>query len=81
MKATLVRLGQDPPRTHDLVHIVGLLEQHLPQLASLKESAENLSPHAVLPRYPSPMGMPSEGDVQEAFTYARNVRKTLLALS
>ena len=52
LKAYLVHLGIDPPRTHDLITLFDLIAPHDDRLEPLRESARPLSPLAVQVRYP-----------------------------
>lgn len=52
LKAYLVHLGVDPPRTHDLITLFDLIAPHDDRLEPLRESARPLSPLAVQVRYP-----------------------------
>jgi len=61
LKAYLVHVGIDPPRTHDLITLFDLIAPHDDSLEPLRESARPLSPLAVQVRYPF-----AEATVEEA---------------
>lgn len=52
LKAYLVHLGVNPPRTHDLITLFDLIAPHDDRLEPLRESARPLGPLAVQVRYP-----------------------------
>lgn len=80
LKATLVRSGVAPPKTHDLGYLLDLLDAIIPGLQPLRPHAAALVPFAVLHRYPSTSATPSAGQVQRAMAGAKAIRDTLLAL-
>ena len=81
MKATLVRLGIAPPKTHDLVYLLDLLVAQIPALHTLGLHAAALVPFAVLHRYPTTSAAPTAAQVQGAIDSARAIRNALIALS
>lgn len=71
LKAYLVQLGIDPPRTHDLITLFDLIKPHDDSLTPLRESARPLSPLAVQVRYPFAEATVEEA--REALGYAENI--------
>lgn len=52
LKALLVALGVEPPRTHDLGVLREIASERYPQVNDLQEACEHLTPFAVQTRYP-----------------------------
>lgn len=52
LKALLVAIGIEPPRTHDLGVLLELASERYPRLQDLQEACDHLSPFAVQTRYP-----------------------------
>jgi len=52
LKALLVAVGVEPPRTHDLGVLLELATETYPALEDVQEACEYLSPFAVQTRYP-----------------------------
>ena len=52
LKALLVAVGVEPPRTHDLGVLLELASERYPALQDVQEACEYLSPFAVQTRYP-----------------------------
>lgn len=52
LKALLVAVGVEPPRTHDLGVLRELASDKFPEIADLQEACEYLTPLAVQTRYP-----------------------------
>lgn len=52
LKAYLVQLGIEPPRTHDLIMLFDLIAPRDESLDFLRDKAQSLSPLAVQVRYP-----------------------------
>lgn len=52
LKAVLQELGIDPPRTHNLIHLLELLLPSVPTLELLRQDLQQLSLFAVSFRYP-----------------------------
>lgn len=52
LKALLVAVGVEPPRTHDLGVLRELASDKFPEIANLQEPCEYLTPFAVQTRYP-----------------------------
>ena len=53
LKAVIVWMDTDVPRTHDLDALLALLTPHLPELGDLTEAASYLNGFSVVPRYPT----------------------------
>ena len=70
LKALLVSLDQDVPRTHDLVFIVETIAELLPDANTLLEDAAALVQYGVAPRYPSFLAPETEEDAREAMKRA-----------
>lgn len=65
LKARLVTLQRDVPRTHDLPHLLGLLTDHEPLWESWRPTMNELASYAVEFRYP--------GETAEKATASRAV--------
>lgn len=74
LKARLAATGQDPPRTHDLLRLLLLLETEETFMPSEIDMAKLLTPFGVAIRYPSEE---SEPPVAELLTAARHFRDRL----
>lgn len=73
LKGLLAHLGEDPPRTHDLVALLDLLVPIRSRLESLYEPAEVLAPYAVQIRYPFVSDPPTEEEAEAALRAARTI--------
>jgi HEPN domain-containing protein len=72
MKAVLVALGHDVPRTHDLLDLARRVAPTVPGLPSTESLAE-LSVHAVQPRYPDDLPDVDEAEALRAVETAETV--------
>lgn len=52
LKALLLLEGQEPPRTHDLLHLLGLAEPDVDPSGEIATAASALAPFGVSSRYP-----------------------------
>ncbi len=52
LKALLEEAGQSIPKTHDLVHLMALVQQIHPVVSGLRRALTVLTRYAVAPRYP-----------------------------
>ena len=81
LKALLVARGLPVPRTHDLVHLIELLEPDLPEMARLSEDVALLEDDGVSPRHPTFRTPETRADAVDAGKRAKRVvaavRKTL----
>ena len=71
-KGVPIHFGVEPPYTHDL----GRLARMLAELVEVPDEitvAEQLTPHAVLSRYPDGLGGVDEAERAEAVAMARTV--------
>lgn len=73
LKAFLTAAEVSFPKTHDLTVLVGLAAAHDNELAVLADAAIGLTPYATFFRYPAAASEPSDEDVREALTFAREV--------
>lgn len=73
LKALLVARQLPVPRTHDLVHVIELLEPDLPAIAALSEDAALLEDHGVSPRYPTFRAPETRDDALDALRRAKRV--------
>lgn len=78
LKAYLVHLGIDPPRTHDLITLLDLIAPHDDRLEPLRESARPLSPLAVQVRYP--FAEATVDEAREALKHAEDISETVMTL-
>ncbi len=76
LKAYLITQLATFPRTHNLLHLLDLIEQPSPSLAKLRESLIILNDFAVAARYPDDWWEPSARDGREAIQQTKLVRKT-----
>jgi len=77
MSAPLVQewISKDPPPIHSLGALLDRTLKHYPEIATLREDAESLSPFSVRFRYP---GYSSTADkAREAVERARRIRAVL----
>lgn len=75
LKALLLHAGEDPPPIHSLGALLDRLLKRHPELATLREDTESLSPFSVRFRYP---GYSSTADkAREAVERARRIRAAL----
>jgi HEPN domain-containing protein len=77
LKATLVRCEHAPPKTHNLLRLLDLVQPHLDMPDDSAEAATALTPHAVLSRSPTRFA-PTEVDGREAMDHATQLRHALL---
>lgn len=75
LKGLLAHMGEDPPRTHDLVALVDLLMSAASRLQSLYEPAELLTPYAVQVRYPFVSDPPTEAEAEVALRAVQRIRQ------
>ena len=73
LKGLLVHLGDEVPRTHDLVFLVENICKAHPDFGRLLESASELSQYAVAARYPSFWGDETSSDAKAARIHAHEI--------
>lgn len=54
LKGLLVLHGEEPPRTHNLVELIGMAMKHLPELIRYAEHMPKMSAYYVEANYPAP---------------------------
>lgn len=74
LKALLVACEIEPPRSHDLVFLIGRLRTPCPGIDALDEAAMLLTQHGVAPRYPGYLASETEDDALVASAHARAIR-------
>ena len=74
LKAALLDAGVEPPRTHDLLRLLSLLEPDLEQDSDLVEAASVLALFGVVRRYPGDLPEVSTQDAQRAQDAATQLR-------
>ena len=79
LKAYLVFLDLDFPKTHALEDLILIASEKDPSMRSLFTIASELSPYAVEIRYPD-IPSPSDEDAREAVEFADRIRKTILEM-
>lgn len=79
LKAYLVSREATFPKTHNLLHLLDLVEKPPASLANLREALIVLNDFAVESRYPDDWWEPSEQDGHEAIQQARLVREAFRA--
>lgn len=78
LKAFLVRGGRLPPRTHDLVALLGDCVDLQAGLESLQDDCGLLTIYAVEPRYPDDFREPEETEAGRAYEAALRIRSAIL---
>ena len=77
LKATLVGLGQAPPRLHSITDLLSLFPPDY--MAELRDDLVELDNYYIPTRYPDalpgtlPEGLPGESEAEEAFRLAQNL--------
>ncbi len=80
LKAFLVARGEKPPRTHDLVALLGRCADHDGELQALADDCQRPTAYAVGARCPLDLsGSLDEDDGRAMNAAARKVRKAILA--
>jgi HEPN domain-containing protein len=77
LKALLQEWGVLPPRTHNLIVLLGLLQPRDPTLGTLKRELKSLARYAVDIRYPN--GSTRKRQAQAAIRHAEKVRQEIRA--
>ena len=72
LKALLVQDAIEPPYTHNLAVLLDMLEDQHPELKSLRDDVESLTPLAVVFRYPGMWATVDEA--KEAIERAERIR-------
>ncbi|MCB1178260.1 MAG: HEPN domain-containing protein [Leptospiraceae bacterium] len=78
MKACFVYRELDFPKSHEIGELIGLLEEYDKEIAGIKSEVDDLTPYAVMTRYPGTGGKTSLEDANEAIEIAKEVRKLVL---
>jgi HEPN domain-containing protein len=78
LKAVLVRDGEKPPRTHDLIALLALSVKRHPNLAALEADCRDLGAYGAHERYPSDLGELGEPEAMRMVDAARRVRAASL---
>lgn len=73
VKAVLIRRRQDVPRAHDLTRLISLLDDAGEDVPGEVREAAELTPYAVLGRYPGPLRPVSEEEYLRAVAVAETV--------
>ena len=74
LKAALFNANTEPPRTHDLLRLLSLLEPELPNDSELVTAASNLALFGVIRRYPGDLPAVSVQDAERARNAAAKLR-------
>jgi len=80
LKAVIVRYGDRPPRTHDLIALLALAVKRYPKLANIEADCRSLGAYGSHERYPSDLGDPEEHDARRMVAAAKRVRVAVLGL-
>ena len=81
LKGFLVRHGEEPPRTHDLLLLLNLGAAIDPELETLRDPLQQLNTYAVEPRYPLfPPVVYTRAEAEAALQQCRVVTETIAAL-
>lgn len=78
LKAFLLAQGAEAPRTHNLVRLLLLCQQHDPTFAQLAEVGDALTPYAVELRYETTF-WPESDEAQQAVSNAQRMHQFVLA--
>ncbi len=73
VKAVLIHKGSDVPRAHDLARLLGLVGEAGERVPEDIREATDLSPYAVLGRYPGPLRPVTEQEYERAVALAERV--------
>jgi HEPN domain-containing protein len=73
VKALLIHWGLEAPRAHDLARLLSLLEEAGEDIPDGVREAAELTPYAVLGRYPGPLRPLTEEEYVRALTIAETV--------
>jgi HEPN domain-containing protein len=77
LKGFLIFHGNTPPRTHDLIAILGNCIDYDDTLSNIKEDCFLLSEMAVASRYPSDIYEPAESDGKKMIRSANNIKQEI----
>lgn len=80
LKALLVKHRVTFPRTHDLGALLTLALSIAPQLKSLKEDCDRLTPYGIAVRYPDNLTNIEEAEGREAVEAARRIQARTVPL-
>ncbi len=80
LKGFLAQHGEDPPRTHDLTHLLHRCSAYEEGLWALYGAVRQLYPYAVDVRYPFTGWSVSREEAADALMQALHVRDVILAL-
>lgn len=75
LKALLVSLGKEFPKTHNLVTLAALVQLAIPTITELKADLESLTIYAIEPRYPTDLPEVTLPDAQAAAAAAKHVKE------
>lgn len=78
LKACLTLHGIEAPRTHDLRRLVDLASGVAPELADLRDPADQLTEHAVATRYPQDWRQVQPQEAEEMMALASRFAAVLL---
>ena len=78
LKAFLVWVDRDFPKTHDLPEVLGLCVRHEPEFRDLEGAAVALTPYAVVTRYVEAWRDISREEATQAIQWAVEVRDFVL---
>lgn len=78
LKAVLLKYNQPVPHTHDLIALLARCVQLLPGLAELEAACRELTPYAVIVRYPDDLFEPTQADGHKVVATAERVYLFLL---
>ena len=73
LKALILALGEDPPRTHDLLILIRVLNRLTSQSHRLEDSCVALTDYAVAPRYPGWEDLAGKVDLEGILESAKSV--------
>jgi HEPN domain-containing protein len=79
IKASLVWLQVEFPKTHDLDRLVALVQGSDPGLGDRLHEARLLTPYGVDARYPGDLPEPEPNEVREAVEIAVRIRRVIAA--
>jgi HEPN domain-containing protein len=78
VKGALIYFGKHISKTHDLVNLLTLITEHIPELESLEDEFHEITRYGVEVRYPDIFYEPSLKEAEKAYEIAIKVKKIVL---
>jgi HEPN domain-containing protein len=74
LKGFLVKRDIEPPKIHNLLDLLRMCQEIIPDFSILSAKCTFLNQYGVMPRYPSDLQITSD-DVKIALRYARDIKE------